>query len=67
MFGVGVGGSYSIGDNCCLFDSGESFWSGWNCPAWCSGGRRPLIQTQRFLDCGFLACGLALHHAALHR
>ena len=26
-----------------LFDSQESFWSRWNCPARCSGGRRPLI------------------------
>ena len=27
-----------------VFDSEESFlWSGWNCPAWCSGGWRPLI------------------------
>jgi len=24
-------------------DSEESFWSGWNIPAWCSRGRRPLI------------------------
>ena len=26
-----------------VLDSEESFWSGWNSPAWCSGGRRPLI------------------------
>ena len=25
------------------FYSEESFGSGWNCPEWCSGGRRPLI------------------------
>ena len=25
------------------YDSEESFWSGRNCPAWCSGGPRPLI------------------------
>ena len=27
----------------CFSDSEVSFWSGWNCPARCSGGRRPLI------------------------
>jgi len=25
------------------FDSEDSCWSRWKCPAWCSGGRRPLI------------------------
>ena len=50
-------------------DSEESFWSRWNAPAWCSGGRRPLIagclggllQRQPGLDA--LLAGPAARHA----
>ena len=28
---------------CCVLTRRNLFWSGWNFPAWCSGGRRPLI------------------------
>ena len=35
---------YSIADcMVLLFNSEESSWSGWNYPAWCLGGRMPLI------------------------
>ena len=40
---------------CCGVDSEESLWSGWNFPAWCSGGRRPFIA-----EC------LSLQHLGLH-